>query len=85
MALFVTGDSVTKLRDEVLSCGAIQFNPDAGVNIILTRHNKGDCWENVSTKHPKSWLFFFKVVGTAICDALQNGPARYVNMQQFYQ
>ena len=43
MALFVTGDSVTKLRDEVLSCGAIQFNPDAGVNIILTRHNKGDC------------------------------------------
>ena len=44
MALFVTGGSVTGPRDEVLSCGAIQFNPDAGVNIIQTRRsNKGDC------------------------------------------
>ena len=43
MALSIVGGSVTGPRDEVLSCGAIQLNPYAGVNIIQTRRGKGDC------------------------------------------
>ena len=42
MALFIAGGSVTEPRDEVLSSGAIQLNPDAGVNIIQTRRRKDD-------------------------------------------
>ena len=33
---------------------------DAGVNIIQTRHSKGDCWKNVCTKHPRSRLILFQ-------------------------